>query len=177
MRRRLTAIFFWASCICAGLVVGVMLLCAVRPTSFAHTTASTQLIVGCAWMNCGLMLDRTTPGRHVNANSALPALVDARTFSLAGLSVRTSTVEKAKPENGQTFRHLEVIVPFWNLVLLFGMYPISAVAYRFVKRRHMHAPGHCSKCGYNLYGNVTGTCPECGCATKSSGNEEYEVGR
>ena len=23
-------------------------------------------------------------------------------------------------------------------------------------------PGHCQNCGYNLTGNVSGTCPECG---------------
>ena len=23
-------------------------------------------------------------------------------------------------------------------------------------------PGHCQKCGYNLTGNVSGVCPECG---------------
>lgn len=25
-----------------------------------------------------------------------------------------------------------------------------------------HPPGHCSHCGYNLTGNVSGVCPECG---------------
>jgi len=25
-------------------------------------------------------------------------------------------------------------------------------------------PGHCKKCGYNLIGNVSGVCPECGTA-------------
>lgn len=27
--------------------------------------------------------------------------------------------------------------------------------------------GHCSHCGYNLRGNISGVCPECGCATKA----------
>jgi hypothetical protein len=26
-------------------------------------------------------------------------------------------------------------------------------------------PGHCRKCGYNLTGNVSGRCPECGAPT------------
>ena len=30
---------------------------------------------------------------------------------------------------------------------------------RFVPR---HKPGHCQKCGYDLIGNVSGVCPECG---------------
>ena len=28
-----------------------------------------------------------------------------------------------------------------------------------------YPPGHCQKCGYNLTGNVSGRCPECGEAT------------
>ncbi len=28
--------------------------------------------------------------------------------------------------------------------------------------RHRIPPGHCRKCGYNLTGNVSGRCPECG---------------
>jgi len=34
----------------------------------------------------------------------------------------------------------------------------------------------CVECGYDLTGNVSGVCPECGCATKSLGKEECEVG-
>jgi hypothetical protein len=30
-------------------------------------------------------------------------------------------------------------------------------------------PGHCQKCGYDLTGNVSGVCPECGTAVKSEG--------
>jgi len=32
----------------------------------------------------------------------------------------------------------------------------------FVDRRRRILPGHCQKCGYNLTGNVSGRCPECG---------------
>ncbi|MFH1748612.1 MAG: hypothetical protein ABIG44_16375 [Planctomycetota bacterium] len=30
------------------------------------------------------------------------------------------------------------------------------------RERHVVLPGHCRKCGYNLTGNVSGVCPECG---------------
>jgi len=36
------------------------------------------------------------------------------------------------------------------------------VKYRLVR-------GCCVRCGYNLTGNVSGVCPECGCATKAPG--------
>jgi len=29
-------------------------------------------------------------------------------------------------------------------------------------RRSRHRPGHCRNCSYNLTGNVSGLCPECG---------------
>jgi len=29
--------------------------------------------------------------------------------------------------------------------------------------------GHCQKCGYNLTGNVSGVCPECGTPIKREG--------
>ncbi len=31
-----------------------------------------------------------------------------------------------------------------------------------VRRRMRHRRGLCAKCGYNLTGNVSGVCPECG---------------
>ena len=34
-----------------------------------------------------------------------------------------------------------------------------------VRAQDMH--GHCTKCGYDLTGNVTGTCPECGTEIES----------
>lgn len=34
--------------------------------------------------------------------------------------------------------------------------------------RRIRLPGHCRKCGYNLSGNVSGVCPECGTAIRSA---------
>ncbi len=30
------------------------------------------------------------------------------------------------------------------------------------RNRKRRSPGHCNRCGYDLTGNVSGTCPECG---------------
>lgn len=35
----------------------------------------------------------------------------------------------------------------------------------FVTTRKRIPPGHCKRCGYNLTGNTSGTCPECGTTT------------
>lgn len=36
-------------------------------------------------------------------------------------------------------------------------------------RADRHRRGHCRKCGYNLTGNVSGRCPECGKDIESTG--------
>jgi hypothetical protein len=54
--------------------------------------------------------------------------------------------------------------PTWFLILCLGAYPLICLVRgipgwrRNRRRRH----GHCLKCGYNLTGNTSGVCPECG---------------
>jgi len=44
--------------------------------------------------------------------------------------------------------------------------PLVAIAiptaFLFYRDRRCIPPGHCRKCGYDLTGNVSGICPECG---------------
>ena len=51
-----------------------------------------------------------------------------------------------------------VNVRLWFLCLLLAV--PTCWLWRLDRRRH-DSPGHCP-CGYNLRGNVSGTCPECG---------------
>jgi hypothetical protein len=47
--------------------------------------------------------------------------------------------------------------PFWGMLIL------AALPTAIVWCRDRRPPkGHCCKCGYNLTGNTSGTCPECG---------------
>ena len=50
-----------------------------------------------------------------------------------------------------------VLVPMWIPLLLVGL-PTLLLWWR--DRRV--PPGHCQACGYDLTGNVSGVCPECG---------------
>jgi hypothetical protein len=56
-------------------------------------------------------------------------------------------------------------VPTWFPPILFGTWPLLA-ALRFGlsrwRLRHRRRHGLCKSCGYNLTGNVSGRCPECG---------------
>ena len=56
------------------------------------------------------------------------------------------------PGIGTTIR-----IPLWILLLITAI--PTVVFWRLDRRRPL--PGHCP-CGYNLIGNVSGTCPECG---------------
>ncbi len=60
------------------------------------------------------------------------------------------------------------VVPLWLLVVGFSF----LVAYYFFwLPRHYHKAGHCRSCGYNLTGNTSGVCPECGTRVPQSCGE------
>lgn len=58
-----------------------------------------------------------------------------------------------------------VFFPFWFLVIIFAVYP-SLLLIPIVRRVRRSRKGLCLYCGYNLTGNVTGVCPECGTRIK-----------
>ena len=63
----------------------------------------------------------------------------------------------------------------WYLVLsLLGGTLIAVGAMVGVRRLHPHPAGCCEKCGYNLMGNVSGICPECGTATEAGSSSSAE---
>jgi hypothetical protein len=49
--------------------------------------------------------------------------------------------------------------PLW---LPFVLLAIPTAVLWFVDRRRRTRPGYCQRCGYDLTGNVSGRCPECG---------------
>ena len=66
------------------------------------------------------------------------------------------------PDRRSVGRSIHLVCPMWMLLL-----PVTIpTAYLFYRDRRPPR-GHCQGCGYNLTGNVTGVCPECGCAVSS----------
>lgn len=52
----------------------------------------------------------------------------------------------------------EVVIPLWAPLMLVGL----PTLWMLWSRRRRRPPGHCVACGYDLTGNVSGRCPECG---------------
>jgi hypothetical protein len=60
--------------------------------------------------------------------------------------------------------HWLVVVPLWAPAFIFAVPPAYAAAtwWRKRRRRRRERTGHRPRCGYDLTGNVSGVCPECG---------------
>lgn len=59
--------------------------------------------------------------------------------------------------------HTWVVPTFWSQLPFLLM-----LVWLVITRRRPHKPGHCQKCNYNLTGNTSGRCPECGAAVPDS---------
>ena len=69
-------------------------------------------------------------------------------------------------------RLARVGVPTWMAVLATAALPAAAAvrgAARLVARRRQARLGLCRACGYDLRGNVSGVCPECGAGAPAGG--------
>ena len=53
-------------------------------------------------------------------------------------------------------------IPLWMPFTLFAAYPVIAFIRGPLRRYRRRKRGRCIHCGYNLTGNVTGVCSECG---------------
>ena len=80
--------------------------------------------------------------------------VEIRYFKLG--HQRTATLD----EIGQ--RSYWLWLPIFPLFVLFSIFPLYAFIRGPYRRYCRRKKGLCLKCGYNLTGNVSGVCPECG---------------
>jgi hypothetical protein len=55
-----------------------------------------------------------------------------------------------------------VVGPLWLAVLVLLLYPVATLIGRPLRRARRQRNRLCVQCGYNLTGNVSGRCPECG---------------
>ena len=55
----------------------------------------------------------------------------------------------------------DVLIPLWAITCLFATLPTLNTLLTLARKLH-RGKGRCTACGYNLTGNTSGTCPECG---------------
>ncbi len=60
-----------------------------------------------------------------------------------------------------------VLVPFWSLTMLILIYPFIRFFRGPLRRARWRTEGRCRLCGYDLTGNESGFCSECGNDTKN----------
>ena len=69
--------------------------------------------------------------------------------------------EQTSPAPGRSV--WEPVTSPWFLILALALIGYIALSWAYPRHQRL-GPGHCTKCGYNLTGNVSGRCPECGAA-------------
>lgn len=93
----------------------------------------------------------------------------ARQFPF-GIEYRTASLGRADraktPPDAVGWDSGTVTLPCWAPVLLFASCPVAAFFWTIPRRRRARRlkMGLCGDCGYDLTGNVSGLCPECGAA-------------
>lgn len=53
---------------------------------------------------------------------------------------------------------IQIVVPFWLMLVIVT----GPSTFHFWRQRRRGVAGHCASCGYDLTGNTSGACPECG---------------
>ncbi len=108
-------------------------------------------------------------GTHVAAWPAYPEFRfgDFETSAL-GFKWGRYTLPNVGSRPGQ--RAIQVVVPIWVLVAWTALLP-ALVLWKHMSRPRR--PQTCSKCAYDLTGNISGTCPECG--TRITGRNVVKV--
>ena len=74
---------------------------------------------------------------------------------------RSTAVEAG---TGEWVSDWSVTTPLWAVALVCAIRPAWCAAAWYRSARRRRRPGCCTNCGYDLTGNVSGVCPECGSA-------------
>ena len=80
-----------------------------------------------------------------------------------GVSRISSPVFYASSTRSSFWNQYILVVPHWFLTLIFAIGP-AVWLFKWNKRRKLRSNA-CPACGYDLTGNESGVCPECGAST------------
>lgn len=91
-----------------------------------------------------------------------PNQADVSHTSAMGFAVKRGRMYSEPKVYSRTM--YSVLCPTWFPILCFGAYPVISLLRSIPgwRRNRRRRRGLCVKCAYNLTGNTTGVCPECG---------------
>src|ERR1700722_1913560 len=104
-----------------------------------------------AWGSPGFTIHNQGYDPAPDLGNAPLLLPPNRKFRIAGI------VYTRRGDEGGGFHYL--LLPLWSINATLFVLPAFWLWRRF---RPTRPPGCCNKCGYNLTGNISGVCPECG---------------
>ena len=97
---------------------------------------------------------RVTSSASLHSIERNPAIYD-------NLGLSDSQLRRVRFRRSHETVHERLDVSPWLIVAAFGAYPAIALVRTVRRRRTRNQPGLC-ECGYDLTGNESGACPECG---------------
>lgn len=96
-------------------------------------------------------------------------------FEALGLHLNESKLAFPYKDDYASCEYWEVSSPPWIPLSLIMSYPVIRLV-RVLRLTARCRRGLCVRCGYNLAGNISGVCPECGTASKKEMENNDEVG-
>ena len=138
-RSRTRRIAKWTGVVVCGLIAVTWILTLFWGVGYVGDTKTIGVVKGWA----GLLVQPPNPGVHVGWVGHPGSDADVRWWPSLWSSRPTSQWQLA--------------IPLWI--------PLLAIAIPTAwlwRRDRRHPPAHCPRCGYDLTGNVTGVCSECG---------------
>lgn len=132
--------------------------------AFAVVTAFQQLV----WTSAHTTAIFGQGGVKVNRESKVYP-DEVVTYGLESNGSGWSTIRDSKytfdyflvPAWNHSDRQLRFILPYWPIFIALAL-PWSILQYKARRRRRWALAGACLNCGYDLKGNQSGNCPECG---------------
>lgn len=106
---------------------------------------------------------------HVSTTPPKDSKSRINAFAFESSTLTVNFLTNARPYPGGpaaripfTYGETRLTIPLWGPFILAAAYPTIFLVKNVYRRRHRRKKGLCLKCGYDLTGNVSGICSECG---------------